>query len=62
MEEMTQQEFIAKMVTIGVRYKKGYFPAGAWRQEGSILSAYVGNVLVGQYDSATGRGFLDACS
>lgn len=55
MEEMSKQEFIAKMVTLGVRHKDGYFPRGSWRQNGSILSAYIGNVLAGQYDEATGK-------
>lgn len=50
---MSKQEFIAKMVVLGVRV---YFPAGAWKQEGSILSAYIGNVLVGQYDDSTWKG------
>jgi len=58
MEEMSKQEFIAKMVALGVSYKGGYFPKGAWKQEGSILSAYIGNVLVGQYDEATGIVWL----
>jgi len=54
---MTKIEFVEKMVSIGVRYKPGFFPNGAWKQQGSILSAYVGNVLVGQYDCATGQGW-----
>ncbi len=56
-QNMTKNEFIAKMVTLGVRYKPGFFPNGAWKQGGCILSAYAGNVLVGQYDSATGKGW-----
>ena len=55
---MSKIDFVEKMVTLGVRYKPGFFPNGAWRQHGSILSAYVGNVLVGQFDSATGEGFV----
>ena len=54
---MTNIEFVEKMVARGVRYKPGFFPSGAWRQQGSILSAYAGKVLVGQYDSATGNGW-----
>ena len=52
--EMTKTEFIATMVTLGVRYKKGLFPNGAWKQEGRVLSAYRRGVLVGQNDAATG--------
>ena len=55
--KMSQNEFVVKMVSLGVRYKPGFFPNGAWKQEGSILSAYVKNVLAGQYDSATGKGW-----
>jgi len=55
--KMFKIEFIEKMVSLGVRYKPGFFPAGAWKQDGSILSAYAGNVLVGQYDCATGQGW-----
>ena len=59
--EMSQQDFVAKMVTLGVKYRQGLFPDGAWKQEGSVLNAYLGSkssgrVLVGQYDSATGKG------
>ncbi len=54
---MTKIEFVEKMVALGVRYKPGYFPSGAWKQQGCILSAYAGKVLVGQYDSATGKGW-----
>ena len=54
---MTQREFIEKMVSLGVRYKPGFFPNGAWKQHGSILSAYAGKVLLGQYDCATGKGW-----
>ena len=53
---MTQSEFIEKMVAIGVRYKPGFFPSGAWKQQGSVLSAYAGKVIVGQYNCATGQG------
>ena len=56
-QNISQHDFIAQMVTLGVRYTPGFFPAGAWKQNGSILSAYVGNVLVGQYDCATGKGW-----
>ena len=56
--EMSKDEFITKMVTLGVKYREGLFPNGAWKQEGSVLSAYIGNVLVGQYDEATGRGWV----
>jgi hypothetical protein len=56
--QITQHEFISEMVTLGVRYRPNFFPNGAWRQHGSILSAYDGNVLVGQFDSATGKGFV----
>ncbi len=54
---MTQSEFIEKMVSLGIRYKPGFFPSGAWKQQGSILSAYAGKALVGQYDCATGTGW-----
>ena len=54
---MTQSEFIEKMVALEVRYKPGFFPSGAWTQQGSVLSAYAGKVLVGQYDSTTGKGW-----
>jgi len=54
--EMSKDEFITKMVTLGVKYREGLFPNGAWRQEGSVLSAYRGGIIVGQYDEATGRG------
>ena len=54
---MTKIEFVEKMVSLGVRYKPGFFPNGAWKQDGSILSAYFGNVLVGQFDCATGQGW-----
>ena len=55
---MTKIEFIEKMIALGVRYQTpGIFPNGAWKQQGSILSAYAGNVLVGQYDCATGQGW-----
>ncbi|MEI6702805.1 MAG: hypothetical protein WCL71_04620 [Deltaproteobacteria bacterium] len=49
--EMTKTEFIATMVTLGVRYKKGLFPNGAWTQERSALSAYAGGILVGLVQS-----------
>ena len=55
--EMSQDEFVAKMVALGVRYRQGLFPNGAWKQEGSVLNAYAGGILVGQYDSATGKGW-----
>jgi len=54
--QMSKDDFVAKMVTLGVRYRPGFFPAGSWQQEGSVLSAYVEGVLVGQYDEATGKG------
>ncbi len=60
---MSKIEFVEKMASIGVRYKPGFFPSGAWKQQGSILSAYVGNVLVGQYDCATGQAWCEsACN
>ena len=37
--EMSKAEFVVKMVTLGVKYKPGLFPNGAWKQEGCILSA-----------------------
>ena len=55
--QMSKDEFITKMVTLGVKYKTGLFPNGAWKQEGSVLSAYAGGILVGQYDEATGKGW-----
>jgi hypothetical protein len=55
--EMSKDEFVAEMVTIGVKYKPGLFPNGAWKQEGSILIAYAEGILVGQYDEVTGRGW-----
>jgi len=55
---MSKAEFITKMVTLGVKYREGLFPNGSWKQEGSILSAYAGKVLVGQYDEVTGRGVI----
>ena len=55
--QMSKHDFVEKMVALGVKYKPGLFPAGAWQQEGSVLSAYAGGVLVGQYDEATGKGW-----
>jgi len=37
----------------GGQVPRGIFPtAGAWKQEGSVLSAYAGGILVGRYDCA----------
>jgi hypothetical protein len=55
---MTKTEFIAQMVTLGVTYREGLFPKGSWKQQGSVLGAYLGGVLVGQYDDANGRGWF----
>jgi hypothetical protein len=61
MQSMSKDELVAKMVALGVRYSPGLFPNGAWKQEGNVLSAHAGEIFVGQYDDATGRGwFLDA--
>jgi hypothetical protein len=54
---MSKNEFVEKMVALDVRYKPRFFPSGAWRQNGSVLSAYDGKVIVGQYDCATGTGW-----
>jgi hypothetical protein len=59
---MSKAEFVAKMVALEVRYRKGLFPNGAWKQEGSILIAYAGRVLVGQYDDVTGSGWPQCTS
>jgi len=57
LNQMSKDDFVAMMVTLGVRYKEGFFPNGAWKQEGSILSAYAGGILVGQYNEVTGKGW-----
>ena len=56
--EMSKTEFITKMVTLGVKYRQGLFQNGAWKQEGSVINAYRGGILVGQYDEVTGRGLI----
>ena len=33
---MSQSEFIEKMIALVVRYKPGFFPSGAWKQQGSV--------------------------
>jgi len=37
--QMSKDDFIEKMAILEARYRPGFFPAGAWQQEGSIRSA-----------------------